>query len=88
MGDKVTRISIAGVPVLVNSPRPRLTWTVIVDNDFVHAEDSQGSGDAAGGCYSLVGSLQTESSQHIFDTHWRRGKGVQLLCNDAAGHGD
>lgn len=88
MRDEVTRVSIAGVPVLVNSPRSRLAWAVIVDNDFVHAEDSQGPGDATGGCYPLVCGFQTGSSQQVFDTLGRHGTDAQLLCNDAARHGD
>lgn len=73
MRDEVTWICIARVPVLVDSPRPRVAWTVIVDNDFVHTEDSQGPCNAAGGCDSLVCGFQTGSSQHVFDMHGRHG---------------
>lgn len=61
MGDEVARVDISRVPLLVNSPGPRLQRTVIVDDDFVHSEDGKGSSDAAGSRYPLVCSLEAET---------------------------
>lgn len=85
VGDEVTRVDIAGVPLLVNSPRTGLQGAIIVDDDLIHSEDGKGSSDAARSRYPLICGLQASTDQY-FCIAVITGGVNDLLAYDAASH--
>lgn len=63
MANEMTGIGVAGIPVRVDCARASLYWAVVVDDNLIHAEDTQCSGYPARTCNPLVCGLKAGLGQ-------------------------
>lgn len=85
MSNKVTRICVSCILLVVDSTRARIWGAVVVDDNLIHRENSKGPGYAARGCNPLIRSLETTVCQQTF-SEAGNGNGIHSLCDDTAGN--
>lgn len=87
MCDEVTWVRIASVLLMVDGTGANIWRAVIVDDNLIYGEYSEGSGYPAWGCDSLVGGFETGICQYRH-SHPKLKVGLRSLSDDTARYGD